>query len=53
MGLDNVERGISLFAGAIAMVLAVVVAPHLFKNTMVTDTAKPATTKPRLSLIHI
>jgi len=49
MGLDNVERGISLFAGAIAMVLAVVVAPHLFKNTMVTDTAKPATTKPRRS----
>jgi hypothetical protein len=47
MGLDNVERGISLFAGAIAMVLAVVVAPHLFKNTMVTDTAKPLKTKPR------
>jgi hypothetical protein len=40
MGLDNMERGISLFAGAIAMILAAVVSPHLFKNTLVTDTVK-------------
>jgi hypothetical protein len=47
MGLDNVERGISLFAGGIAMVLAAVESLRLFKNTIITETAKPATTKPR------
>lgn len=41
MGLDNLERGISLFAGAIAMVLAAVLSPHLFKDSWITDTAKP------------
>jgi hypothetical protein len=46
MGLDKVERGVSLFAGAIAMILAAVLIPHLLKNTFVTDTAKKAATKP-------
>jgi hypothetical protein len=45
MGLDNIERGISLFAGAIAMVLAAVVSPHLFHNTTVIDTIPLSKTK--------
>jgi hypothetical protein len=46
MGLDSVERGVSLFAGAIAMILAAVLVPHLLKNTWVTDTAKKAAKAP-------
>lgn len=46
MGLDNVERGVSLFAGGIAMILAAVLVPHLLKNTWVTDTAKKLAAKP-------
>jgi hypothetical protein len=46
MGLDNVERGVSLFAAAIAFILAAVEIPHLLKNTYITDTAKKAATKP-------
>jgi multisubunit Na+/H+ antiporter MnhB subunit len=42
MGIDNVERRVSLVAGAIALVLAAIISPHLFKNTWVTDTAKPS-----------
>ena len=42
LGLDNVERGVSLIAGAIAMVLTLVITPHLFKNSIVTNTAKPS-----------
>ena len=43
LGLDNVERGVSLIAGAIAMVLTLVITPHLFKNSVVISTgAKPS-----------
>lgn len=45
MGLDNIERGISLFAGAIAMVLAAVVSPHILHNTTVIDTIPLSKTK--------
>lgn len=41
LGLDNVERGVSLIAGAIAMVLTLIIVPHLFKNSVVTTSAKP------------
>lgn len=46
MGMDKLERNISLFAGAIAMILAAVISPHLFKNTILNTTAKPSKTKP-------
>jgi hypothetical protein len=46
MGLDNTERGVSLFAGGIATILAAILIPHLLKNTTVTDTAKKALKKP-------
>ena len=41
LGIDKIERSISFIAGAIALVLALVISPHLFKNTWVTDTLKP------------
>ena len=41
LGIDKIERSISLIAGGIALVLALVISPHLFKNTVVTDTLKP------------
>ncbi len=40
MGLDNVERGVSLFAGAIAMVLAAVEFPDLLHNRHIIETTK-------------
>ena len=42
-GIDKVERNVSFFGGALALALAALFAPHLFKNTWVTDTAKPKT----------
>ncbi len=41
LGLDPFERSISFIAGAIALVLALLISPHLFKNTLVTDKLKP------------
>lgn len=41
LGIDKVERSISFIAGGIALVLALVISPHLFKNTWATDTLKP------------
>lgn len=46
MRIDKVERGVSLFAGGIAVILALILIPHLLKNTTVTDTAKKALKKP-------
>jgi hypothetical protein len=46
MGMDNIERGVSFFAAAIALILAAVLVPHLLKNTFVKDTAKKALKKP-------
>ena len=42
MGLDLLERRASYVAGALAIILAGIISPHLFKNTWVTDTAKPS-----------
>ena len=42
MGLDLVERRASYVGGALALILAAIISPHLFKNTWVTDTAKPS-----------
>jgi hypothetical protein len=41
MGLDKTERVVSLVAGAIAIILAGIISPHLLRDTWVTDTAKP------------
>ena len=41
LGLDNIERAVSLIAGALAMLLTLVITPHLFKNSKVTSTAQP------------
>ncbi|MFI5035786.1 MAG: hypothetical protein ACHQFZ_06235 [Acidimicrobiales bacterium] len=41
MGLDKIERNVSFIAGAIALVLAGLFTPHLFKDTFITVTAKP------------
>lgn len=40
LGLDNVERGVSLFAGAIAMILAAVEFPDLLHNRHIIQTTK-------------
>ncbi len=42
MGIDALERRVAYFAGALAMLLAAILLPHLFKNTWVTDSIKPA-----------
>ncbi|MDE3140105.1 MAG: hypothetical protein KGL05_09785 [Acidobacteriota bacterium] len=42
LGLDLVERRASYVGGALALILAAIISPHLFKNTWVTDTAKPS-----------
>jgi len=42
MGIDNIERGFSYVGGALALVLALILSPHLFKNTWVTDHVKPS-----------
>ena len=45
MGLDDVERGVGIFGGVIALVLAAIYIPHLTKNTWITETAKPTNNK--------
>jgi hypothetical protein len=40
LGLDNIERGVSLFAGAIAMILAAVEFPDLLHNRHIIETTK-------------
>ncbi|MGA2294634.1 MAG: hypothetical protein ABSG24_05360 [Acidimicrobiales bacterium] len=42
MGLDKIERGTSLLAAGLALVLALISAPRLFKNTIITSTATPS-----------
>ena len=42
LGLDLIERRASYVAGALALILAGIISPHLLKNTWVTDTAKPS-----------
>ncbi len=41
MGIDTTERRVGFVAGAIALVLAGLFTPHLYKNTWITETAKP------------
>ncbi len=52
MGMDNIERAVSFVGGAIAMMLTLLISPHLFKNTWVTDTAKRAAGKSCAALYH-
>ena len=42
LGLDLIERRASYVGSALALILAAIISPHLFKNTWVTDTAKPS-----------
>jgi hypothetical protein len=44
MGLDKIERGSALIAAGLALVLALISAPRLFKNTIITATATPSKT---------
>lgn len=41
MGIDELERKASFVAGALAVILAGVLSPHLFKNTTVIDKLTP------------
>ena len=52
MGLDQIEQRVSFVGGAIAMVLALVLSPHLVKNTLVTDSAKASAHKTCAVLYH-
>ncbi len=45
MGLDRIERIISLVAAGFAFVLAALSSPRLFKNTIITVTSEPSKTK--------
>ena len=45
LGLDSLEQKISYVAAFVAGALAAIMAPHLFKNTLVTDTAKLSSAK--------
>jgi hypothetical protein len=42
MGIDELERKASLVAGGLAIILAGVLSPHLFKNTTVVDKLTPS-----------
>jgi hypothetical protein len=43
MAIDKIERRVAFIAGALALLLAGLFTPHLFKNTWITETAKPVT----------
>ncbi len=53
LGIDKMERGISFVAGAIALFLALLISPHLFKNSYVTDTLKPSKSNSCVSGYHL
>jgi len=53
MGIDNLERGISYVAGALAMVLALVISPRLFKNTTITTTSSLLKNKTCAATFHL
>lgn len=53
LGIDKFERSISFIAGAIALLLSLIISPHLFKNTYVTDTLKPSKSHSCLSGYHL
>ncbi len=42
MGIDELERKASFVAGGLAIILAAVLSPHLFKNTTVIDKLTPS-----------
>jgi hypothetical protein len=45
MAIDKTERRVAFVGGAIALVLAGLFTPHLYKNTWITETAKPIRAK--------
>jgi hypothetical protein len=53
MGLDSLERGIGFVAGALAMVLALIISPRLFKNTTITTTSKLLRNKTCAATFHL
>lgn len=53
LGIDTMEQRVSFGAGAIALLLAAIISPHLFKNTYVTDTLKPSKTNTCLTGYHL
>jgi hypothetical protein len=53
MGLDKIEYRVSLIGGAIAMVLALIFLPKLFKNSKITSTAKPLKEKACVAGYHL
>lgn len=53
LGIDKIERGVSFVAGSIALLLALIMSPHLFKNTFVTDTLKSSKTHTCIAGYHL
>ncbi len=53
LGLDLIERRASYVGGTLALILAAIISPHLFKNTWVTDTAKPSARNTCASGYHL
>jgi hypothetical protein len=53
LGIDKTERAISLIAGAIALVLSLIISPHLFKNTNVIDKLSPTKQHTCLAGYHL
>jgi hypothetical protein len=53
MGIDNLERGIGFVAGALAMVLGLIISPRLFKTTTITTTSKLLKNKTCSATFHL
>ncbi len=53
MSIDSLERGIGFVAGALAMVLALIISPRLFKNTTITTTSSLLKNKTCAATYHL